>query len=71
MRAHPPAVGGGWRQGLVGLNTAMWRHPIGTLCRFLEDWQQLTPWLPPINMRGGGVRMETHTSSETQHTFLL
>ena len=38
-----------------------WRSPIGCLCQFDEAWLQLTPWLPPINTKGGRG-MNTHIS---------
>ena len=31
-----------------------WRLLISCRCQFDEAWLQLTPWLPPINTKGGG-----------------
>ena len=49
-----------------------WRSPIGCLWRFDEARLQLTPWLPPINTKGGGVeKWNTHHTQHTTHLHPL
>ena len=47
-----------------------WRSPIGFLWRFDEVRLQLTPWLPPINTKGGRG-MNTHSSRPLNSSFSL
>ena len=51
-------------------SSSTWRSPIGCLWRFDEARLQLTPWLPPINTKGGGRGMKTHTSHPLNSPFL-